>query len=301
MSAAVAPAPGAAVLLRARHLALPVYYLTGVGALGAAATVHAANPGATDVFIAATMVALTTVVVAMEVAGARWFARLLPGDEGQYLAAQSEAVTRGVPTAQRARYLAQAIACWFVVGVATVLAAHAGGAALGGGSAGAIGRWPPALRVLAAFVALDAWSYARHRLEHAGGERGALWRRVHRAHHLPTAMNLWTGMVVHPVEAVLVFAAPTFAFGALGYARWEVMLLFALFLVITMPQHMNSGWTAGPLGAVIHGPEAHTAHHSADAVERNANYADCLTVWDRLGGTYREAGSGVFRGPFGAG
>jgi sterol desaturase/sphingolipid hydroxylase (fatty acid hydroxylase superfamily) len=288
------------LVLRARHLALPVYYVVGVGALGAAATAHAVSPHAMDLFVAASLVMLSTAVMSMEVVGARWFARALPGDEGAYLAAQRDAVTRGVSGAQRVRFLAQAIACWFVVGITTVLAAHAGGAALAGRTAGPFASWPPTRRLFAAFVVLDGWSYARHRLEHAGGERGVLWRWVHRWHHAPTAMNLWTGMVVHPVEAVLVFAAPTFAFGALGYARWEVMTLFALFLVITMPQHMNSGWTAGAIGAVLHGPEAHTAHHASDMAARNANYADCLTVWDRLFGTWRPAARTVFRGPFGA-
>jgi hypothetical protein len=32
------------------------------------------------------------------------------------------------------------------------------------------------------------------------------------------------------------------------------MTRFALFLVVTMPQHMNSGWTAGAVGAVFRGP-----------------------------------------------
>lgn len=291
----------AALALRLRHLALPAYYVAGFGCLGAAATAHAAAPARVDGVIAATLAALSATVLLMEVAGARWFSRLLPGDEGQYLAAQREGVTGGLSAAQRVRYLAQAIACWFVAGIATALAAHAGGAALAGHPTGPFAAWPPTLRLLAAFVALDGWSYARHRLEHAGGERGALWRRVHRWHHTPTAMNLWTGMVVHPAESVLVFAAPTFAFGALGYARWEVLLLFGLFLVVTMPQHMNSGWTAGALGAILHGPEAHTAHHSLNQVERNANYADCLTLWDRLFGTWRPPSREVFRGPFGVG
>lgn len=291
----------ASVASRVRHLALPAYYLAGVGSLGAAATARAAAPARTDLVVAATLAALSATVLVMEVAGAHWFARQVPGDEGRYLAAQRDGVTRGLSAAQRARYLAQAIACWLVAGITTVLAAHAGGAAIAGHPTGPFAAWPPALRLLAAFVALDGWSYARHRLEHAGGERGPLWRWVHRWHHTPTEMNLWTGMVVHPAESVLVFAAPTFAFGALGYARWEVLLLFGLFLVVTMPQHMNSGWTAGVFGAVLHGPEAHTAHHSANRVERNANYADCLTLWDRLFGTWRPPSRAVFRGPFGVG
>lgn len=288
-----------------RHRVLPVYYVASVAALLAAVLVHDAHPAWTDALVVGTVVVGSSAVMALERLGASWFARRMPGDAGRYLAAQVATLTRGHSWAMRAAYIAQAVACWFVVGIATVLAARAGGAALGervaalGGASRALATGPAVARVLAAFVALDAWSYLRHRMEHAGGERGALWRWVHRRHHEPTEMNLWTGMIVHPVEAVLVFALPTFAMGALGYARWECTLLFALFLVVTMPQHMNSGWTAGAFAAWIHGPEAHTAHHAADVAARNANYADCLTVWDRLFGTYRPASREVFRGPFG--
>ena len=227
-------------MLRARHLALPVYYVVGVGALGAAATAHAASPAAMDVLVAASLVALSTAVMSMEVAGAQWFARALPGDEGAYLAAQRDAVTRGVSGAQRVRFLAQAIACWFVVGITTVLAAHARGAALAGHAAGPFASWPPTLRLFAAFVVLDGWSYARHRLEHAGGERGLLWRWVHRRQHAPTAMTPWTGTVVPPVEAVLVLLAPTFPFGSLRHPRWDAMPPFALSPVVTIPPPTTS-------------------------------------------------------------
>lgn len=300
--------PARAVDLAAwRHRVLPVYYVASVATLFAAAAVHAASPALTDALVVGTVAVGSGAMLALERAGAAWFAGRLPGEAGRYLAAQSATLTRGHSWALRAAYLAQAVACWFVVGVATVLAARAGGAAVHDrvaaldGASRALAAWPAVARVLAAFAALDAWSYLRHRAEHADGERGVLWRRVHRRHHVPTEMNLWTGMIVHPVEAVLVFALPTFALGALGYARWEATLLFALFLMLTMPQHMNSGWTAGAAAAWIHGPEAHTAHHAADREARNANYADCLTVWDRLFGTWRAPSREVFRGPFGPG
>jgi sterol desaturase/sphingolipid hydroxylase (fatty acid hydroxylase superfamily) len=285
-----------------RHRALPAYYVATVTTLLAAAVTHDALPALTDALVVGTVVVGSSVMMALERLGASWFAQRMTGDAGRYLAAQVETLTREHTWTLRATLIAQAVACWFVVGIATVFAAHAAGAAVGVHVAGVsrwLASWPELARVTAAFVALDAWSYLRHRAEHARGERNALWRLVHRRHHEPTAMNLWTGMIVHPVEAVLVFALPTLAMGALGYARWECTLLFALFLVITMPQHMNSGWTAGPFSAWIHGPEAHTAHHSADIEARNANYADCLTVWDRLFGTYRPTTREVFRGPFG--
>lgn len=288
-----------------RHRALPVYYAVSVATLMVAAAVHAARPALSDALVLRTAALGSGAIMTLERLGASWFARHLSGDAGRYLAAQVETLTREHSWSLRATYIAQAVACWVVVGLATVVAANAGGAALRdrvaalGGASSALAAWPELLRVAVAFVALDAWSYLRHRAEHARGERGALWRWVHRRHHEPTAMNLWTGMIVHPIEAVLVFALPVFVMGALGYARWESALLFVLFLAITMPQHMNSGWTAGAFGAWIHGPEAHTAHHAADFSARNANYADCLTLWDRLFGTYRVASREVFRGPFG--
>lgn len=288
-----------------RHRALPVYYVVSVATLLTAAVAHEARPALSNALVLGTAALGSGAMMALERLGASWFARRLSGDVGRYLAAQVETLSREHSWSLRASCIAQAVACWVVVGLATVVAANAGGAALRervaalGDASSALATWPELLRVALAFVALDAWSYLRHRAEHARGESGTLWRRVHRRHHEPAAMNLWTGMIVHPIEAVLVFATPTFAMGALGYARWESTLLFVLFLAITMPQHMNSGWTAGAFGAWIHGPEAHTAHHAADFSARNANYADCLTLWDRLFGTYRVASREVFLGPFG--
>lgn len=291
---------------RLRHLVLPVFYLVGLGALCTAVVVRPAHPLITDLLIGGTLATMSTILLGLELYGARLFGRRLPGEEGRYLRHQAELLA-SYSVSTRVRFLAQAIACWFVAGISTVLLSHLAGAALRArwdglrAAADVVCAGPIALRIGAAFLALDAWSYWRHRLEHAGAERGSLWRHIHRWHHTPTEMNVWTGMVVHPVEALLVFAVPVFTMGALGYGLWEVFLLFAVFVVLTMPQHMNSGWTAGVLGSVIHGPEAHTLHHSVRFEERNANYADCLTLWDRLFGTYRRATPEVFRGPFGPG
>lgn len=291
--------------MKLRHIVLPVFYVVGLTGLCAAVVVQGAHPTLANFLIGGTMATMSTAVLAIELIGARLFAQLLPGEDGAYLLRQTELLTRGYSWSQRASYLGQAIACWIVTGTATVVMCHLGGVKLRGfwadlgHAAQFIAAWPIALRIVIAFLVLDAWSYCRHRIEHSNHERGLLWRYVHRWHHTPTEGNMWTGMVVHPLEAILVFAWPTLAMGALGYERREAMLLFAIFLVLTMPQHMNSGWTAGPLGALIHGPEAHTRHHSTRFDERNANYADCLTLWDRLFGTYRKASAEVFRGPFG--
>ncbi|MCC7535957.1 MAG: sterol desaturase family protein [Deltaproteobacteria bacterium] len=287
-----------------RHVALPVWYLAGLAGL---VVVHGLVQRDAWLGTAAWLGVVTlasALLFALEMLGPRWLA---DDDDGAaaYLRAQLERVSRGYSARHRAAFLGQALLCWMLCGLATVVLAHWLGAWLLRSSvtlrsaADVVIAWPPRVRVLVAFVLLDAWSYARHRIEHANGERGVLWRLVHRWHHTPTEIDLWTGMVVHPIEAVLVFAVPCAALAALGFERWELSFLFTQFLMITMPQHMNSGWTAGALGAVIHGPEAHTRHHSTDPAIRNANFGDCLTVWDRIFGTYRKPPPDVFQGPYG--
>lgn len=209
-------------------------------------------------------------------------------------------------SAERAWLFGQAFLFWIFLGVAVVLGSHFAGHAVLGSMhafsllAGWMAAWPPVARMVIAFLLLDLWSYTRHRLEHAAGERNPLWRYIHWRHHVPTDVNLWTGMMIHGMEVILVFAAPCFLFGALGFAQWEVLFLFCIFLTITSPQHMNSGYTSGAFRHIIHGPEAHIRHHAANYKTRNANFADCLTIWDRLFGTFVATGDNIFSGPFGA-
>ena len=272
-----------------RHAILPIWY---AGALGGLAASYVLIAQGSDIGPMAWIVTLglsIPMLFVLELVGAAKFAGSLPPHTWR----------------DRVRFLGQAVFCWLFSGIAIVLIGQSVGAAV-------LARvplliqlerwvraWPLIARLLVPFLFLDLWSYGRHRIEHAGGERSGLWRRVHRWHHAPAEVSLWTGMTIHPVEVMFVFAVPSFLFGALGFAPWEVIFLFSVFLTITSPQHMNSGWTSGPLGFIICGPEAHTRHHSTHYEIRNANFGDCLTIWDRLFGTFVPNDGSVFGGPFG--
>lgn len=209
----------------------------------------------------------------------------------------------GYSWARRTRWLFDATLCWFVAGVTTIVGSSLLGHALAEAASvpALFDGWPPLLRLLVAFLLMDVHSYFRHRLEHAGGERSWMWRRVHRYHHEPVVMDLWAGMQVHWLEALLVFGPPCLLLSALGFATWELLFLFTLFLLITATQHVGSGWTSGPImGPIFQGPDAHLRHHSVVQRDRLENLADCLTLWDRLFGTWAPPRPG-FRGPYGPG
>lgn len=288
----------------ARVTVLPLWYLVNLAVQTTAfARMTSGDPSGWYLWMVGVVVACS-LMYALELVGA-WLFGGRTDAAARFFRGQAERIVRGYSLARRAFYLAQGVGCWLVFGVSSILAAHALGSALLAhvdvlrDAADALASWPAGVRVLVALVLLDGWSYLRHRMEHAGGETNLLWRLVHRWHHLPDRIDLWTGMVVHPVEATLVLFVPCTVFAALGFASWELFFLFTSFILIALPQHMNSGWTAGPIGAILQGPEAHVRHHSLVYRERNQNFADCFTLWDRLFGTYAPPPRGTFVGPFG--
>ncbi len=295
------PSRNAATFLALRHKVLPVWYR--LGQAGGGVHLMADHPFLARVLWIGIATLTANSLFVLEILGTRGFADVLTaGAEKSYLSDQEELLTRGYTLRKRVICMAQAFTCWFFVGILTVVAFQYLGAQLLArstalqGVAGYLATWPSFVRMGVAFLLLDLWSYWRHRLEHAGHEGGFLWRLVHRWHHTPVEMNMWTGMVVHPIEAILVFALPSVIFGALGFLSWEMLFLFTLFLTVTMPQHMNSGWTSGVFGLFITGPEVHTRHHSLQYAERNTNFADCFPIWDRLFGTYVKSPPTVFPG-----
>ncbi len=293
--------------MRAVHrTALPLLYSASLSALWAVHVLSLRGSRLALPLWVAVVVVESMVRLGLEQFGGRLVSAQLPRESAAFLDEHTRTVS-SYSIARRAYYLGLAGVCWFVCGIGTVVLFAWLGASLRARVdvlarvAVAVAELPASVRTLVCFLGLDLWSYFRHRIEHMRGERGVLYRWVHRFHHLPEEMNMYTGSQVHPIESVLVFAVPCFALGALGWERWELLFLLTLFLVITMPQHLNSGFSAGPFAVLFHGPEAHTRHHSVDYEQRNANYADCLTLWDRLFGTYVAPGPAPFPGPFGPG
>jgi sterol desaturase/sphingolipid hydroxylase (fatty acid hydroxylase superfamily) len=149
--------------------------------------------------------------------------------------------------------------------------------------------WPSWLEIATGIVIIDfSVGYLSHRVMHAWPP---MWR-FHQIHHSDPFVDVTTTYRTHPVETVwrFLFAiVPIWAFGIPAQAVVIQRLLQATNGVI---EHANIRlWT--PLDRVLSliwvTPNVHKIHHSRDVSETNSNYANLVTLYDRLLGTYTPA------------
>lgn len=145
----------------------------------------------------------------------------------------------------------------------------------------------PLLVAAAATVAIRSLaSYGVHRLSHAVP---LLWR-IHRVHHIDTALDLSTGLRNHPLELAVV--APCLAAVTIGFGLEPrtLMVYEAIALPFALWTHANLRLRPGldhRLRLLFVTPAMHHVHHSARRAETDSNYGDVFSLWDRLFGTYR--------------
>ena len=135
-------------------------------------------------------------------------------------------------------------------------------------------------------ILFDLIIYFQHRIFHAVP---VLWR-LHRVHHADPEMDATTGVRFHPVEiwiSMLVKIAFAVALGAPpeGIIAFEIILNAASLFehaAIRIPPRLDRA-----LGWVIVTPNLHRIHHSEREEETNSHFGFCLSVWDRIFGTWR--------------
>jgi sterol desaturase/sphingolipid hydroxylase (fatty acid hydroxylase superfamily) len=135
-------------------------------------------------------------------------------------------------------------------------------------------------------VLFDLFIYTQHRVFHAVP---ALWA-LHRVHHADPEMDASTGVRFHPIEiwlSMVIKIAFAVALGAPpeGIVVFEILLnATSLFehAAIRIPPALDRA-----LGWVIVTPNLHRIHHSEREHETNSHYGFCLSIWDRLFGTWR--------------
>src|SRR5262245_58673285 len=146
--------------------------------------------------------------------------------------------------------------------------------------------WPGWLELVIGVLALDfSAGYLSHRTMHMWP---AMWR-FHQIHHSDPFVDVTQTYRTHPVEPVwrFLFAiVPVWLFGIPAQAVMIQRLLQATNGVI---EHANIRLWA-PLDRVLSlvwvTPNVHKIHHSRDIGETNSNYANLVTIYDRLLGTY---------------
>lgn len=141
-------------------------------------------------------------------------------------------------------------------------------------------------RWLAILLALDAWTYAWHRLNH---ELPALWR-FHRLHHADREMNVTTANRFHTGEIVLSSALRIPLLAILGVRVEELAVYETMLFAVVQFQHANIGlpeWLDRSLRWVIVTPHLHKVHHSVVRAEADSNFSSLFSWWDRLFRTWR--------------
>jgi sterol desaturase/sphingolipid hydroxylase (fatty acid hydroxylase superfamily) len=143
--------------------------------------------------------------------------------------------------------------------------------------------------------------YAWHRANH---KVGLLWR-FHRLHHedvvslaaspaksdgVDIAMDVTTTVRFHPVEIALSTLARLIVMPLLGLTIGDLFFYEALMFPVILIQHGNirfPEWLDRPLRLALATPAIHRIHHSEMRVEQDSNYGSVLSIWDRIGGTFR--------------
>jgi sterol desaturase/sphingolipid hydroxylase (fatty acid hydroxylase superfamily) len=162
------------------------------------------------------------------------------------------------------------------------------------------GPWVIAGYTLILFILDDASRYGLHRVLH---KFDFLWR-IHQLHHSATTLTPITTLRLHPLESILyqirgslvhgVCAGSSFFF--LGYqaGAWEVWGASAWVIVFNVLganlRHSHIPFSYGRLEAVFISPAQHQAHHGVRTMM--SNYGSVLSIWDRLGGSWRSGQKG---------
>jgi len=149
--------------------------------------------------------------------------------------------------------------------------------------------WPLWIEIVLSILVLDfSVGYLSHRTMHMWP---VMWR-FHQIHHSDPFVDVTTTYRTHPVETVWRFLFAIVPVWLLGIPAPAVVIQRLLQAANGIIEHANiSLWP--PLDRVLSlvwvTPNVHKIHHSREVSETNSNYANLLTVYDRLLDTYTPA------------
>ena len=144
---------------------------------------------------------------------------------------------------------------------------------------------PVWMEISIAVVVLDLSVYGMHRLFH----RYPLFWRFHSVHHADPDFDVTTAVRFHPGEILLSLAGKAAVVAALGAPIFAIILFEALLSSGSLFTHGNFRLPATAdriLRKLVVTPDMHRIHHSTDRHEHNRNFGFCLSVWDRVFGSY---------------
>jgi sterol desaturase/sphingolipid hydroxylase (fatty acid hydroxylase superfamily) len=138
--------------------------------------------------------------------------------------------------------------------------------------------------VLLIILVHDTYFYWMHRLMH----HPAIYRWVHKVHHLSTNPSPWAAMAFHPLEAVI--EAGIIVVVVLMFPVHPLAIgIFLLFMMVyNVYGHLGyelypAGFAQSSIGRWVNTSVSHNQHHQYF----KGNYGLYFLFWDRLMGTIR--------------
>ena len=149
--------------------------------------------------------------------------------------------------------------------------------------------WPMWAEIITGIVVLDfSVGYLSHRAMHMWTP---MWR-FHQIHHNDPFVDVTTTYRTHPVETAWRFMFAIVPIWVLGIPAQALVIQRLLQATNGIIEHSNIRLWA-PLDRVLSlvwvTPNVHKMHHSREISETNSNYANLLTLYDRLLGTFTPA------------
>src|SRR5262245_13773120 len=134
-------------------------------------------------------------------------------------------------------------------------------------------------------VALDFTAYWAHVMLH----RIPLGWRIHQVHHSEPEVDVTTALRQHPGETIWRVSFQLGATLALGAPLWVVVLYLMASTANAQLEHANVRLPESLdrlVRLLLVTSNMHKAHHSRLPHETDTNYANLLSIWDRLFATY---------------
>jgi sterol desaturase/sphingolipid hydroxylase (fatty acid hydroxylase superfamily) len=147
-------------------------------------------------------------------------------------------------------------------------------------------EFPLWLEIGCAVILLDLAIWAQHVVTH---HVPLLWR-FHSIHHIDRDFDASSALRFHPVEILFSAFYKLALILILGPATLAVIAFEMLLNASAMFNHAN--WALPEkldqvLRLVVVTPDMHRIHHSVIRAEHDRNFGFCLSIWDRLFGTYK--------------
>jgi len=145
---------------------------------------------------------------------------------------------------------------------------------------------PVALGILGGMVLLDMAIYWQHVAFHAV----PFFWRFHKIHHADRDIDATTGVRFHPAEIVFSMLYKAACVLLLGPSLIAVILFEVVLNAGAMFNHANFKlpiFLDRLIRPLFVTPDMHRVHHSEIMRETNSNYGFCLSIWDRMFGSYR--------------